>query len=129
DVEYFPLSAWPNPGPPAPPPTPPPTTKYTIAAGNNPVFVAVNSDRTTALVSNSGSGNVSVFSMSSGTLTAAGTVTACTTPAQIHINSSNFAYLVCNGENKVNAYSVSGSSLNLVGSYSTGTQPTSVAGY
>ncbi|HNE20642.1 MAG TPA: hypothetical protein PLF85_13030, partial [Turneriella sp.] len=60
---------------------------------------------------------------------AAGTVTACTTPAQIHINSSNFAYLVCNGENKVNAYSVSGSSLNLVGSYSTGTQPTSVAGY
>ncbi|HNA79243.1 MAG TPA: beta-propeller fold lactonase family protein [Turneriella sp.] len=99
------------------------------AAGTNPSYVALNDAATHAYVSNSGSGNISIFTISTGPLTAAGTVTACTTPAQIHINSSNFAYLVCNGENKVNAYSVSGSSLNLVGSYSTGTQPTSVAGY
>lgn len=119
DIEYFALAQW----------ALNPTGKANIAAGTSPVFVAVNSDRTTAFVSNAGSGNISVFSMASGALTAAGTVTACTTPAQIHINSSNFAYLVCNGENKVNAYSVAGASLNLVGSYSTGPQPTSVSGY
>ena len=74
----------------------------TVTARTTPVHVAVNSDRSTAFVSNSGSANLSVYSMSCGVLTAAGTVSACTTSAQVLVNSS---------------------------SYATGSTPTSVAGY
>jgi 6-phosphogluconolactonase (cycloisomerase 2 family) len=116
-VASIPIAGWPG------------GSIQTATAGTTTSNIALNSSATHAFVSNAGSGNVSAFSVSFGAFTAAGTVTTCTTPAQIHINSSNFAYVVCNGENKVNAYSVSGSSLNLVGSYTTGSQPTSVAGY
>ncbi len=117
-LKYFTLSGWNG-----------SLTPTSIAAGTNPIFALINSDRSTALVSNSGSANLSVYSMSSGVLTAAGTVSACTTPAQVLVNSSSYAYVVCNGENKINAYSLSGTSLSLVGSYATGSTPTSVAGY
>lgn len=127
-IEYFPLSGWPNA---AVPPVPPTliSNRATVAAGNTPVFFAVSTNQSSAFATNSADATVSAYALANGIPTAAGTISTCTTPGQMLINSSSFAYLVCNGENKVNAYSVSGSSLNLVGSYSTGTQPTSVAGY
>lgn len=117
-VEYFSTSSW----------GATPTTTQ-IATGTTPSFVALNPTGSQAIVSNFASGNVSLFSVSSGNLTTTGTITACTNPAQSLMNSANFAYVVCRGENKINAYSVVSSSLTLVGSYATGTTPTSVAGY
>jgi hypothetical protein len=69
------------------------------------------------------------FSLQNGVPTAAGTISTCTTPGQMLINSSGFGYLVCNGDNTVRAYSVSGASLSLINSYPVGTAPTSVAAY
>lgn len=117
-IEYFGTASWGA--------TP---TTVQVAAGTTPAFLAVNSTGSLALVSNFASTNVSTYSISSGNLTATGTTTACTNPAQILINSANFAYLVCRGENKISAYNVASGSLTAVGSYATGTTPTSVAGY
>ena len=100
-----------------------------VAAGTTPLSMTVNKTETKAFVSNSGAGTVSIYSMSNGTLSLAGTVTACTTPGQLTINAAGYAYLVCRGDNKVNAYSLGTDTLSLVGSYTTGTTPASVAGY
>ena len=119
-VEYFLSSSW------AATPTPPATQ---IATGTTPGFVALNPTGSQAIVSNYASGNVTSYSVSNGNLTATGTTTACTNPAQILMNAANYAYVVCRGDNAINAYSVGSGSLTLVGSYATGTTPTSVAGY
>jgi len=100
-----------------------------VAAGTNPVAITTNPDASYIYVSNAGSNNISIFSANIVTLTLTGTISTCTTPGQMLINSSGFGYLVCNGDNTVRAYTVSGASLSLIKSYPVGTAPTSVAAY
>lgn len=121
---YFSRSPW-------PPVVPPGPTPYTndLPAGTTPVSVALTSDRGAAFVSNSGSANISAYTVSNGVPTAAGTISTCSTPGQMLITSQGFAYLVCNGDNTVRAHSVSGASLTLIKSYPVGSAPTSVAAY
>jgi 6-phosphogluconolactonase len=117
-LEYFPVTAW-------------DATLATsqVATGTTPAAMALSPDRSAAFVSNSGASSLSAYTLSSGVPTAAGTISTCTTPGQMLINSSGFGYLVCNGDNTVRAYSVSGASLSLINSYAVGTAPTSVAAY
>jgi 6-phosphogluconolactonase (cycloisomerase 2 family) len=115
---YFARSPW-----------PPALTTNQISVGATPVAVVLNPNRTVGVVSNSGDASLSIFSVTNGVPTAAGTISTCTTPGQMLINSSGFGYLVCNGDNTVRAYSVSGASLSLINSYPVGTAPTSVAAY
>lgn len=117
-VEYFSTASW----------AATPTTTQ-IASGTTPAYIGFNSAGSQAFASNYASGNVSLYSVSTGTLTATGTATTCTNPSQVIVSSANFVYLVCRGDNKVNAYSAVSGSLSLIGSYTTGTTPTSVAGY
>lgn len=104
-------------------------TLVSTTAGTSPLSVAFNNDNTRALAANYGSGDISIYSVSSGALTATGTATACTNPAQVLFFQSTIAYVVCRGENKINAYTVAADALSLIGSYPTGTQPNGVAAY
>lgn len=101
----------------------------TTSAGSAPNSIALNSANTQAYVGNSGDNTVSIYSVSNGALTAAGTAAGCTNSRQIFVNAADFVYLVCRTDGRINAYSAGSTSLTLIGSYATGTTPTSVAGY
>jgi 6-phosphogluconolactonase (cycloisomerase 2 family) len=104
-------------------------TLVTVTAGTNPVHIAFNPDNSRALAANYDSGDISIYSVSSGVLTLAATKSACTNPTQILFSQATFAHVVCRGENKVNAYTVGTDSLSLVGSYATGTLPLGITSY
>lgn len=115
-IERVPVAAWPTPA-------------AAVAAGTTPAYIALNGTASRAFVSNYGAGTISQYTVASGVLTNVGTVTACTNPAQIRVDSADYVYLVCGGENKVQLYSTTSTTMSLVESYPVGTTPTSIGGY
>lgn len=115
-VQYVPVSPWPAGAP------------TSISTGNTPGSYGTNQSNTLAIVANSGSATISVYSVSSGALTGAGQVSTCAGPSQTLVG-SNFAYVTCNTDNKVQAFSISGTTLTSIGTFNTGSSPTSIAGY
>ena len=117
-LEYFPRTAWNG-----------LLVTSQIATGTTPAAIAISPDRSAAFVSNSVAASVSTYTLANGVPTAASTISTCTTPGQMLVNSQGYGYLVCNGDNTVRAYSVSGANLTLIKSYPVGSAPTSVAAY
>jgi DNA-binding beta-propeller fold protein YncE len=81
----------------------------TIAAGTDPVSVAVDPAGKFAYVTNSGSNDVSMYAMNSitGSLTLIGMTAAGLSPTSIAIHpSGQFAYVTNSGSNDVSMYSI-----------------------
>lgn len=115
-IKYFTVASW------------APASTASINNGGAPTSLSMNTNNTLAIVANSGSATISVYSVSSGALTGAGQVSTCAGPSQTLVG-SNFAYVICNTDNKVQAFSISGTTLTSIGTFSTGSSPTSIAGY
>src|SRR4029077_14928967 len=85
------------------------TSVGTIAAGTDPVSVAVDPSGKFAYVTNSGSNDVSMYTINStaGSLTLIGTISAGLSPTSIAIQpSGKFAYVTNSGSNDVSMYSI-----------------------
>jgi 6-phosphogluconolactonase len=104
----------------------------TVATGNDPNSVAIDSGGKFAYVANFSSNDVSMYTINatSGALTSAGTVATGQNPASVTVHpSGKFAYVTNQGSNSVSMYSVDTTSgaLSPTGTVATGTQPLSVA--
>ena len=97
--------------------------------GVTPSGMVFNAAGTVAYVTNSGSNDVSIFSITSGVPTFVVQVTVCTTPEEIVMNSAGYAYIVCSGSNNVQLYSTTSTGMTLTGDYPTGNTPKGFAGY
>ena len=100
------------------------TSMGTIAAGTDPVSVAVDPAGKFAYVTNSGSNDVSMYTIdtTTGALTSIGTIAAGSTPTSIAIHpSGKFAYVTNSGSNDVSMYSIDSASgaLTLMGTIGT----------
>jgi 6-phosphogluconolactonase len=95
----------------------------TIAAGADPVFVAVDPSGKFAYVTNSGSNDVSMYTINAttGALTSIGTIAAESAPTSIAIHpAGQFAYVTNSGSNDVSMYSIgSTGTLTLIGTIGT----------
>jgi 6-phosphogluconolactonase len=96
----------------------------TIAAGTAPVFVTVDLSGKFAYVTNSGSNDVSTYtinSSSTGSLSLIGMIAAGLSPTSIAIHpSGNFAYVTNSGSNDVSMYSIGTTgTLTLIGTIGT----------
>jgi YVTN family beta-propeller protein len=104
----------------------------TIAAGTDPVSVAVAPFGKFAYVTNSGSNDVSMYTIdaTTGDLTSMGTIAAGTDPVSVAVDSAGkFAYVANSGSNDVSMYSINSTtgSLTLIGMLAAGLSPTSIA--
>jgi 6-phosphogluconolactonase len=104
----------------------------TIAAGTDPISVAVDPEGKFAYVSNSGSNDVSMYTIdaTTGALTSKGTIAAGTRPASVAVDpTSKFTYVVNSGSNNVSMYAIDTmtGALTSKGTISAGSSPTSVA--
>ena len=97
--------------------------------GTTPSGMIFDSTGATAYVTNSGSNDVSIFSIASGVPTFVTKVTVCTTPEEIVMNSAGYAYIVCSGSNNVQLYSTTSSGMTLTGDFAAGNTPKGLAGY
>jgi YVTN family beta-propeller protein len=95
----------------------------TIAAGTDPVSVAVDPAGKFAYVTNSGSNDVSMYSIdaTTGTLTSMGTIAAGTDPVSVAVDpAGKFAYVTNSGANDVSMYSIGATgTLTLIGTIGT----------
>jgi YVTN family beta-propeller protein len=104
----------------------------TIAAGTDPVSVAVDPAGKFAYVTNSGSNDVSMYTIdaTTGALTSMGTIAAGTGPVSLAVDPvGKFAYVANSGSNDVSMYSINSTteSLTLMGMIAAGLSPTSIA--
>jgi YVTN family beta-propeller protein len=104
----------------------------TIAAGTDPVSVAVDPSGKFAYVTNSGSNDVSMYTIdaTTGALTSIGTIAAGTDPVSVAVDpSGKFAYVTNSGSNDVSMYTINSTSgsLTLIGMIAAGLSPTSIA--
>ena len=104
----------------------------TIAAGTDPVSVAVDPAGKFAYVTNSGSNDVSMYTIdaTTGALTSIGTIAAGTDPTSVAIDpSGKFAYVTNSASNDVSMYTidVTTGALTSIGTIAAGTTPTSIA--
>jgi 6-phosphogluconolactonase len=95
-----------------------------IAVGTGPTSVAVDPSGKFAYVTNSGSNNVSMFTINTttGVLTSTGTIAAELSPSSIAIHpSGKFAYVTNSGSNSVSMYSIDAATgaLTLIGTTGT----------
>jgi YVTN family beta-propeller protein len=108
------------------------TSIGTIAAGSNPVSVAVDPSVKFAYVANLNSNNVSMYTIdvTTGTLTSIGTIAAGSNPVSVAVDpSGRFAYVANGGSNNVSMYTidVTTGTLTSIGTIAAGTTPRSVA--
>ena len=108
------------------------TSKGTIAAGTDPVSIAVDPAGKFAYVANSGSKDVSMYTIdaTTGALTSMGTVAAGTDPVSVAVDpTGKFAYGANSGSNDVSMYTINSTtgSLTLIGTIATQSRPTSMA--
>jgi len=104
----------------------------TIAAGTAPGVVAVDPSGKFAYVTNSGSNDVSMYSIdaATGALTSVGTIAAGTDPVSVAVDpSGKFVYVTNSGSNDVSMYTIDAATgaLASVGTIAAGTYPSSVA--
>jgi YVTN family beta-propeller protein len=107
------------------------TSVGTIAAGANPVSVAVDPSGKFAYVADFGSNDVSMYTIdaTTGALTSTGTIAAGTSPASVKVDpSGRFAYVTNFNSNDVSMYTINATTgaLTSVGTISAGTNPASV---
>jgi 6-phosphogluconolactonase len=103
-----------------------------IAAGTDPVAVAVEPAGNFAYVPNSGSNDVSMYTIdaTTGAFTSIGTIAAGTNPVAVAIDpAANFAYVPNSGSNDVSMYSINSTtgSLTLIGTIAAGLSPSAMA--
>jgi DNA-binding beta-propeller fold protein YncE len=108
------------------------TSVGTIAAGTEPVFVAVDPAGKFAYVANSGSNNVSMYSINTttGMLTSVGAIAAGTNPSSAAVDpTGKFAYIANSGSSDVSMYSIDATTgaLTSMGTIAAGSNPTSIA--
>ena len=104
----------------------------TIAAGTDPVSVAVDPSGKFAYVTNSGSNDVSMYTINAttGALTSIGTIAAGTDPVSVAVDpSGKFAYVTNSSSNDVSMYTINGTTgaLTPIGTIAAGQSPTSIA--
>jgi 6-phosphogluconolactonase len=103
-----------------------------IAAGTDPLAVAVEPASNFAYVPNSGSNDVSMYTIdaTTGAFTSIGTIAAGTNPVAVAIDpAANFAYVPNSGSNDVSMYSINSTtgSLTLIGTIAAGLSPSAMA--
>ncbi|MGA7823259.1 MAG: beta-propeller fold lactonase family protein [Steroidobacteraceae bacterium] len=108
------------------------TSIGTIAAGTDPVSVAVDPSGKFVYVTNSGSNDVSMYTIdaTTGSLTSIGTIAAGTHPVSVAVDpSGKFVYVTNSGSNDVSMYTINATSgsLTSIGAIAAGTAPVSVA--
>ena len=113
------------------------TSFGTIAAGTifgepNPNSMVVDPTGAFAYVANSGSNDVSMYSINSttGVLTSVGSIDAGTTPLSVAVDpSGKFAYVANSNSNDVSMYTINTTTgaLTLIGTTTAGSTPTSIA--
>jgi len=108
------------------------TSIGTIAAGTDPVSVAVDPSGKFVYVTNSGSNDVSMYTIdaTTGSLTPIGTIAAGTTPVSVAVDpAGKFAYVTNSGSNDVSMYTINSTtgSLTLIGMIAARLSPTSIA--
>jgi YVTN family beta-propeller protein len=109
------------------------TSMGVIAAGTNPVSVAVDLAGKFAYVANSGSNDVSMYTIkaTTGALTSTGTIAAGTKPSSVAVDSSGkFAYVTNSGSNDVSMYKIidtTTGALMSMGTVAAGLSPSSIA--
>jgi YVTN family beta-propeller protein len=109
------------------------TSMGMIAAGTNPVSVAVDLAGKFAYVANSGSNDVSMYTIkaTTGALTSTGTIAAGTKPSSVAVDSSGkFAYVTNSGSNDVSMYKIidtTTGALVSMGTIPAGLSPSSIA--
>ena len=108
------------------------TSNGTIAAGTDPVSIAVDAAGKFAYVANSGSKDVSMYTIdaTTGALTSKGTVAAGTDPVSEAVDpTGKFAYAANSGSNDVSMYTINSTtgSLTSIGTIATQSRPTSMA--
>jgi len=104
----------------------------TIAAGTDPVSVAVDPSGKFAYVANLSSNDVSMYTIdaTTGALTSIGTIAAGTGPVSVAVDpSGKFAYVANLSSNDVSKYTIDATtgSLTPTGTIATGLSPTSIA--
>ena len=104
----------------------------TIAAGTDPVSVAVDPAGKFAYAVNSGSNDVSMYTINAttGALAAIGTIAAGADPAAVAMDpSGKFAYVTNSGSNDVSMYTINATTgaLAAIGTIAAGTDPVSMA--
>jgi 6-phosphogluconolactonase (cycloisomerase 2 family) len=104
----------------------------TIAAGTDPVSVAVDPAGKFTYVTNATSNNVSMYTINAATggLTSVGTAAAGTNPASVAVSpTGKFAYATNSGSNDVSMYTINGTTgvLTPAGTIAAGSAPTSIA--
>jgi 6-phosphogluconolactonase len=108
------------------------TSTGTIAAGTDPIAVAVDPAGHFAYVPNSGSNDVSMYSINAttGALTSMGTIAAGTNPVAVAVDpAGNFVYVPNSGSNDVSMYTINSTTgaLTLIGMMAAGLSPSSIA--
>jgi 6-phosphogluconolactonase len=108
------------------------TSIGTIAAGSNPVSVAVDASGKFAYVANLNSNDVSMYTIdvTTGALTSIGTIAAGSNPVSVAVDASGkFAYVANGDSNSVSMYTidVTTGTLTSIGTIAAGTLPRSVA--
>jgi 6-phosphogluconolactonase len=103
-----------------------------IAAGTDPLAVAVEPASNFAYVPNSGSNDVSMYTIdaTTGAFTSIGTIAAGTNPVAVAIDpAANFAYVPNSGSNDVSMYTINSTtgSLTLIGTIAAGLSPSAMA--
>ena len=113
------------------------TSIGTVAAGTifgepNPIAMAVDPTGSFAYVANSGSNDVSMYSINTttGILTPVGLIVAGTTPLSVAVDpTGKFAYVTNSGSNDVSMYTINATTgaLTSIGTIAAGSTPTSIA--
>ena len=107
-------------------------TAGTINAEPAPISMVVDPTGAFAYVANSGSNDVSMYSINAttGVLTSVGLIDAGTTPLSVAVDpSGKFAYATNSGSNDVSMYTINATTgaLTSIGTIAAGTTPTSIA--
>lgn len=108
------------------------TSMGAIAAGTDPLSVAVDPTGKFAYVANSSSNDVSMYTIdaTTGTLTSVGLTAAGTGPVSAAVDpTGKFVYVANNGSNNVSMYTIDASTgqLTSIGTIAAGLSPTSIA--
>ena len=108
------------------------TSIGTVATGDDPNSVAIDSGGKFAYVANFSSNDVSMYTINatSGALTSVGTIATGQDPASVAVDpAGKFAYVTNEGSNSVSMYSIDATSgaLTSIGTVATGQEPVSVA--
>jgi YVTN family beta-propeller protein len=104
----------------------------TIAAGTDPVSIALDPAGKFAYVTNSGSNDVSMYTIdaTTGALASTGTTAAGTDPVSVAVEpAGKFAYVTNSGSNNVSMYTINATTgaLTSIGTIAAGSTPTSIA--